>query len=78
MRSDQAPLLFAYLGDIDLADYFHSDRCSIIRTSDFLKSLDDTSTLELSQRIDYSHMETPSGLSRRIGLPIPFADLDFE
>ena len=35
------------LGKIDLADYLHSES-SIIGCSDFLKSLHDTSTLELS------------------------------
>jgi hypothetical protein len=75
--STRAVLLFAYLGNIDLADYLHSDGSSIIGSSDFLKSFDDTSTLELSQRLDHSHVESMSILGRRIGLPKPSADPDF-
>jgi hypothetical protein len=76
--STRAVLLFAYLGNIDLADYLHSDGSSIIGSSDFLKSFDDTSTLELSQRLDHSHVESMSVLGRRIGLPKPSADLDLK
>jgi hypothetical protein len=75
--STRAVLLFAYLGNIDLADYLHSDGSSIIGSSDFLKSFDDTSTLELSQRLDHSHVESVSILGRRIGLPVPSPDPDF-
>jgi len=64
------------LGKIDVADYFHSES-SIIGCSDFLKSLHDTSTLELSQRLDHSHIEGVSILGRKIGLPEPSADSDF-
>jgi hypothetical protein len=70
-------LLFACLGKIDLTDYLHSDRSSVIGCSDFLKSLDDTSTLKLSQRLDHSHVESVRILGRRTGLPEPSADLDF-
>jgi hypothetical protein len=76
--STRAVLLFAYLGNIDLADYLHSDGSSIIGSTDFLKSFDDTSTLESSQRLDHSHVESMSVLGRRIGLPKPSADLDLK
>jgi len=68
-------LLFAYLGKIDLADYLHSDRRSIIGCNDFLNSFHDTSTLESSQWLDHSHVE--SILDRRIGLPKSSTDPDF-
>ena len=76
-RATRAFLLFAQLGKIDLADYLHSDRSFIVGGSDFLKSFHDTSTLELSQRPDHSHVEGVSILGRRIGLPEPSADPDF-
>ena len=65
------------LSTIRRADYLHSDRSSIIGCSDFLKSFHDTSTLESSQRLDHSHVESMSILGRRIELPKPSADLDF-
>jgi len=65
------------LGKIDLADYLHSDRSSIVGGSNFLKFFHDTSTLKLSQRLDHSHVESVSILGRRIGLPKPSADPDF-
>jgi hypothetical protein len=70
-------LLFAYLGKIHLADYLHSDRSSVIACSDFLKCFYDTSTLESSQRLDHSHVESASILGRRTGLPKSSADPDF-
>jgi len=70
-------LLFAYLAKIDLADYLHSDRNSIIGCNDFLNSFHDTSTLESSQWLDHSHLESVGILGRRIGLPKPSADPDF-
>jgi hypothetical protein len=76
-EATRAPLLFAYFGKIDLADYLHSDRNSIIGCSDFLKSFHDTSTLESSQRLDRSQAESMSILGRRIGLPKPSPDPDF-
>jgi len=69
--------MFACLGKIDLADYLHSDRRSIIGCNDFLKSFHDTSTLESSRWLDHSHVESVSILGRRIGLPEPSADSDF-
>jgi hypothetical protein len=69
-------LLFAYLGKIDLADYLHRDRSSIIGCSD-LDFFHDTSTLESSQRFNYSLVESASIFGRRIGLPKPSADPDF-
>ena len=69
-------LLFAYLGKINLADYLHSNRCFIMG-SDFLKSFHNTSTLESSQRLDHSHVESASILDRRSGLPKSSADPDF-
>ena len=65
------------LGKIDLADYLHSDRSSIVGGSNFLKFFHDTSTLKLSQRLEHSHVESVSILGRRIGLPKPSADPDF-
>ena len=77
-RIDQGlSLLFAYLGKIDLADYLHSDRSSIIGCNDFLNSFHDTSTLKSSQWLDHSHVESVSIRGRRIGLPKPSADPDF-
>ena len=69
--------MFACLGKIDLADYLHSDRSSIIGCSDLLKFFHNTPTLESSQRLDHSHIESVSILGRRIGLPEPSADSDF-
>ena len=69
--------MFACLGKIDLADYLHSDKSSIIGCSDLLKFFHNTSTLELSQRLDHSHIESVSILGRKIGLPEPSADSDF-
>jgi hypothetical protein len=69
--------MFACLGKIDLADYLHSDKSSIIGCSDLLKFFHDTPTLESSQRLDHSHIESVSILGRRIGLPEPSADSDF-
>ena len=69
--------MFACLGKIDLADYLHSDKSSIIGCSDLLKFFHDTPTLELSQRPDHSHVESVSILGRRIGLPEPSANPDF-
>ena len=69
--------MFACLGKIDLADYLHSDKSSIIGCSDLLKFFHDTPTLESSQRLDHSHIESVSILGRRIGLPEPSADPDF-
>jgi len=67
-RIDQGlSLPFAYLGKIDLADYLHSDRSSIIGWNDFLNSFHDTSTLESSQWLEHSHVESVSILGRRIG-----------
>jgi hypothetical protein len=54
------------LGKIDLADYFHSGRSSIVGGSNFLKFFHDTLTLELSQRPDHSHVEGLSILGSRI------------
>ena len=77
-RIDQGlSLLFAYLGKIDLADYLHSDRSSIIGCNDFLHSFHDTSTLKSSQWLDHSHVESVSIRGRRIGLPKPSTDPDF-
>ena len=73
----RAFLLFAYLGNINLADYLHGDRSPLIGCTDFLKFFYDTSTLESSQWLDYSLVESASILRRRIGLPKPSADLDF-
>jgi hypothetical protein len=70
-------LRFGYLGKIDLADYLHSDRSSLIGWRDFLNCFHDTPTLESSQRLDHSHVEGLSIL-RRIGLPKPSADSNFE
>jgi len=67
-RIDQGlSLLFACLGKIDLADYLHSDRSSIIGCNDFLDSFHDTSTLKSSQWLEHSHVESVSILGRRIG-----------
>lgn len=77
-RIDQGlSLLFAYLGKIDLADYLHSDRSSIIGCNDFVNSFHDTSTLKSSQWLEHSHVESVSILGRRIGLPKPSTDPDF-
>ena len=76
-EATRASLLFAYLGKIDLADYLHSDRSSIVGGSNFLKFFHDTSTLKLSQRLDHSHVESVSILGRRIELPKPSPNLDF-
>ena len=65
------------LGKIDLADYLHSDRSSIVGGSNFLKFFHDTLTLKLSQRLDHSRVESVSILGRRIALPEPSADPDF-
>jgi hypothetical protein len=69
--------LFAYFGKIDLADYLDRDRSSTIGCSDFLDSFHDASTLESSQRLDHSRVESVNILGRRIGLPKPSADPDF-
>jgi hypothetical protein len=75
--STRAVLLFAYLGNIDLADYLHSDGSSIIGSSDFLKSFDDTSTVESSQWLDYSLVEAArfsrEGLDCQNLLPTPIS-----
>src|SRR6476620_2842647 len=65
------------LGKIDLADYLHSDRSSIVGGSNFLKFFHDTLTLKLSQRLDHSCVESVSILGRRIALPEPSANPDF-
>jgi hypothetical protein len=70
-------LLFAYLGKINLADYLHSNRCFIIGRGDFLKSFHDTSTLDSSEWLDYSHVKSAGILGTGIGLPKPSADADF-
>jgi hypothetical protein len=75
-RTQGAPTV-RLLGKIDLADYLHSDGSSIVGGSNFLKFFHNTSTLELSQRPDHSHVEGVSILGRRIGLPEPSADPDF-
>ena len=69
--------MFACFGKIDLADYLHSDKSSIIGCSDLLKFFHNTPTLESSQRLDHSHIESVSILGKRIGLPEPSADSDF-
>jgi hypothetical protein len=71
-------LLFAYFGKIDLADYLHRDRSSIIGCSDFLKFFHDSLAMESSQRLDHSLVESVSIFGRRIGLPKSSADPDFE
>jgi len=71
------PLTVRLLGKIDLADYLHSDRSSIVGGSNFLKFFHDTLTLKLSQRLDHSRVESVSILGRRIALPEPSADPDF-
>jgi hypothetical protein len=71
-------LLFAYFGKIDLADYLHADRSSIIGCSDFLNFFHDTSTLESSQRLNHSLVESASILRRRIGLPKSSTGPDFQ
>jgi hypothetical protein len=73
----RASLLFACLGKIDLADYLHSDRSFIIGCRDFLKGFDDTSTLEPSQRLDHSRVESASILATRFEVPKPSANPDF-
>jgi len=60
--------MFACLGKIDLADYLHSDRSSIVGGSNFLKFFHDTSTLELSQRPDHSHVESTRACARDVKL----------
>jgi hypothetical protein len=73
-----ASLLFACLGKINLTDYLHCNRSFTIGCSDFLKSFHDTSTLESSQWLDHSLVEGVSILGRRIRLPKPPADPDFQ
>jgi hypothetical protein len=70
-------LLFAYFGNIYPTDYFNGDRSPLIRCSDFVKSLYDTSTLQLTQRFNYSPIEIEDVFRRSSGLPISSADLDF-
>ena len=70
-------LLFACLSKIDLSGYLHRDRCFIIGCSDFLESFDDTSTLESSQRLDHSRVESARILAIRFGVPKPSANPDF-
>jgi len=62
---------------MDLADYLHSDTSSLIGRGDFLKLFHDTSTLELSQRFNHSHIEIVGVFRGASGLPKPSADLDF-
>ena len=62
----RASLLFAYLRKIDLADYLHGDKSSIIGRSDFLKFFHYTSMLESPQRLDHSHVEGANILRRSI------------
>ncbi|PYI74417.1 MAG: hypothetical protein DMF04_13050 [Verrucomicrobia bacterium] len=62
---------------IDLADYLHSGRNFIVACTEFPKFLHDTSTLESSQRLDHSHIESTRILDRSIGLPKTSADADF-
>src|SRR5881394_2103189 len=57
-------LLFGYLGKVDLSDYLHSDRSSLIACRDFLNCSHDTPTLESSKRLDHSHVEGLSILRR--------------
>src|SRR5204862_484985 len=72
MRSKRGPprasLLLCYLSNIDLADYLHSGRNFIITCTEFPKFFHDTSTLESSQWLDYSLVESASILTRRIPL----------
>jgi hypothetical protein len=74
----QPALLLAYLGNIDLADYLHSNRSPLIGCSNFLKFFHDTSTLELSQRFDHSLIKSASILGRRIVLPESSADSELQ
>jgi hypothetical protein len=72
-RTD-AFVFFACLGTIDLADYLHSDRSSLVGRSNFLKLFHDASTLELSQRFDGSPVKILSileALHRHNFLPTP-------
>src|SRR4029434_1907914 len=71
-------LLFGCFGKMDLADYLHRDRSSIIGCSDFLHFFHDTATLESSQRLDHSLVESVSIFRRSIGLPKSSADPDFQ